>query len=99
MANQVFCGCGGLFKTTRIGVYVLEWAGGRPYKLWAADELSCQKCGAIVMRSNPKPLKHPHDDGFEDAIWNQAKAGKLAHVDLSDGILWQRWIDKYHEGG
>ena len=52
----------------------IELAGDRPYKLWAADLLECQGCGAQMLRTgdNQQPIAEHFELSFEDTLktWN-----------------------------
>jgi hypothetical protein len=58
------------------GVYVMEYAGQLPYKLWEADLWDCPGCGAeIVVGFGSKPLAEHYQMAFGAYVASIRKNG------------------------
>lgn len=53
-------------KCRKNGVFVIEYAGDGPYKIWEADEYECASCGIrIVTGFGQRPISEHCKGGFD----------------------------------
>ena len=59
------------------GVYVLELAGERPYKLWNADSWKCPRCGHMAIGGFGSRAREHFDAHFAEEAIRAYEAGLL----------------------
>ena len=62
----VCANCNRAMRPKKNGVAFTEMAGDRPYKIWMADLLECQDCGAQILYSDisQQPIAESHQEQF-----------------------------------
>lgn len=54
MNGKVCAKCNVEMYPKKNGVFVLEYAGHMPYKIWSADLWACRSCGAEIVLGFPR---------------------------------------------
>lgn len=69
--------CNRAYKPFQNGVDVLEMAGDRPYKLWAADSLRCPICGNVIISGFSTRAFEHFEQGFVNLLKESYVRGLL----------------------
>jgi len=72
----VCANCNRAMRPKKNGTSFVEMAQDRPYKLWMADLLECQDCGAQVLSTNSRqnPIAESHQPEFAASMASFAPA-------------------------
>lgn len=62
--------CNRAMRPKKVGVPFTEMAGDQPYKLWMADLMECQECGAQVLftAALQKPIAESYQPEFAEKL-------------------------------